>query len=119
YTKNRSQAALPSILDALFAPTLKAVPVSGLQSLNLPMNHASLHLAEHRFTFLKVRPISSGTIPVAARSTCATTFRSKTRPARRTSTQIRNSIDNLSAKHTHHPSNVSFPQGCVTRRGGS
>jgi len=53
YTKNRSQAALPSILDALFAPALKAVPVSGLQRLNLPMNHASLHLAEHRFTFLQ------------------------------------------------------------------
>src|SRR5215472_17823920 len=33
YAKNRSQAAPPSILDALFAPALKAVPVSGLQCL--------------------------------------------------------------------------------------
>jgi len=53
YAKNRSQAALPSILDALFATALKAFPVSGLQSLNLPVNHSSLHLAEHGFAFFK------------------------------------------------------------------
>jgi hypothetical protein len=46
YAKNRSQTAPPAILDALFASALKAFPVSGLQSLNLPMNHASLHLTE-------------------------------------------------------------------------
>jgi hypothetical protein len=53
YAKNRSQAAPPAILDALFASTLKAFPVSGLQSLNLPMNNASLHLTEHRFAFFQ------------------------------------------------------------------
>jgi hypothetical protein len=41
------------ILDALFAPALKAFPVSGLQYLYLPMNHSSLFLAEHRFTFIQ------------------------------------------------------------------
>jgi hypothetical protein len=40
YAKNRSQAAPPPILDTLFEPALKAFPVSGLQCLNLPMNHA-------------------------------------------------------------------------------
>jgi hypothetical protein len=53
YAKNRSQAAPAPILDALFAPALKAFPVSGLQCLYLPMNHASLYLAEHRFTFFQ------------------------------------------------------------------
>jgi hypothetical protein len=53
YAKNRSQATSPAILDALFAPALKAVPVSGLQCLNLLMNNASLHLAEHGFTFFQ------------------------------------------------------------------
>jgi hypothetical protein len=43
YAKNRSQAAPPAILNSLFPPALKAFPVSGLQSLNLSMNHASLH----------------------------------------------------------------------------
>jgi hypothetical protein len=65
YPKNRSQAAPPPILDALFAPALKAFPVSGLQCLNLPMNNASLHLAEHGFAFFKAetdlfRPDSCG-----------------------------------------------------------
>jgi hypothetical protein len=53
YAKNRSQAAPPAILDTLFAPTLKAFPVSGLQCLNLPMNHASLHLTEHGLAFFQ------------------------------------------------------------------
>jgi len=53
YAKNRSQAASPAILDTLFAPTLKAFPVSGLQCLNLPMNHASLHLTEHGVAFFQ------------------------------------------------------------------
>jgi hypothetical protein len=65
YAKNRSQAAPPAILDALFASALKAFPVSGLQSLNLPMNHASLHLTEHGFAFFQgetdlFRPDSCG-----------------------------------------------------------
>ena len=53
YAKNRSQATPPPILDPLFATTLKAFPVRGLQCLNLPMNNASLHLAEHRLTFFQ------------------------------------------------------------------
>jgi hypothetical protein len=53
YAKNRSQAAPPPILNALFAPALKAFSMSGLQCLYLPMNHATLHLAEHRFTFFQ------------------------------------------------------------------
>src|SRR5215472_13362418 len=53
YAKNCSQATLAPILDALFAPALKAFPVSGLQCLYLPMNHASLHMPEHRFTFFQ------------------------------------------------------------------
>jgi hypothetical protein len=61
YAKNRSQAAPPPILNALFAPALKAFSMSGLQC---PMNHASWHLAEHRFTFFqgeidRFRPDSS------------------------------------------------------------
>jgi len=51
YAKTRSQTALPPILDALFATALKAFPMSGLQCLNLSMNHASLHLPEHGFAF--------------------------------------------------------------------
>ena len=53
YPKNRSQTALPAILDALFTPTVTAVPVSGLQRLDLPMNNASLHLAKESFTFFQ------------------------------------------------------------------
>ena len=65
YARYRSQAALPPILDALGAPTLNAFPLSGLQCLDLPMNDASLHLAEHRLTFCQgeadlFRPDSSG-----------------------------------------------------------
>jgi hypothetical protein len=53
HAKNCSQAAPPPILDALFAPALKAFAMSGLQCLYLSVNHASLHLAEHRFTFFQ------------------------------------------------------------------
>jgi hypothetical protein len=53
YAENGSQAAPPAILDTLFAPALKAFPVSGLQCLNLPMDHASLHLTEHGFAFFQ------------------------------------------------------------------
>jgi hypothetical protein len=53
YTKNRSQAARPPILDALFPPTLKAFPVSGLQCLNLALNDASLHLTKNGFAFFQ------------------------------------------------------------------
>jgi hypothetical protein len=65
YAKNRSQGAPPPIFDALFAPALKAVPVSGLERLDLPMNHAGLHLAEHRLALLQgqtdlFRPDSCG-----------------------------------------------------------
>jgi hypothetical protein len=65
YAKTRSQTALPPILDALFAAALKAFPVSGLQCLNLPMNHASLHLTEHSFALFQgqadlFRPDSRG-----------------------------------------------------------
>jgi hypothetical protein len=65
YPKNRSQATPPPILNALFAPALKAFPVSGLQCLNLALDNASLHLVEHRFTFFQsetdlFRPDSCG-----------------------------------------------------------
>jgi hypothetical protein len=53
YAKNRSQAAPPPILDALFAPALKTFPVSRLYCLDLPMNNASLHLTEHGFAFFQ------------------------------------------------------------------
>jgi hypothetical protein len=62
-------SAPPPILDALFAPALKAVPVSGLQCFNLPVNNARLDLAEHRFTFFQGQADLQAPIPVASLST--------------------------------------------------
>jgi hypothetical protein len=90
-SKNCSGCARSKILDALILATPEASPVSSTQHIHLSLNNPSLHFSKHGLAFDQLQTDSSGPILDAGRSTLDTSSRSRMRPSRRVSTQIRNS----------------------------